>query len=322
MSSVIFLGWMLFSWICNVRHSFVSFWHLIFYFVHNFCRVISHDESFGICLFLVNLHCQVVLIHHESYLRTLRIAHYRRGEQLHYEDKFVAPHSPKFYQVSPVDLVPLPHFPLLRRPGTVTIQFWIICWREFNRLPWSIICNNRSPMILISVTSIPWAWSSWRRHDRWHPRTEFRRRFWFAVTRSSPESCWDRLAIVSEQTVELKWLMSNKLNKWFHSARVKFHLIKISASSFLVTMYLIWILESRLIRSFCGFLKPVSLFGFFPLWSSWSLRYLQKCATALHFEMKLCLPLSRFNNGSTFWYSCPCIRSWFQKLPGSRIVDG
>ena len=29
----------------------------------------------------------------------------------------------------------------------------------------------------------------------------------FAVTRSSPESCSDRFAIVSEQTVELKWLM-------------------------------------------------------------------------------------------------------------------
>ena len=29
----------------------------------------------------------------------------------------------------------------------------------------------------------------------------------FAVTRSSSESCWDRFAIVSEHTVELKWLI-------------------------------------------------------------------------------------------------------------------
>ena len=50
----------------------------------------------------------------------------------------------------------------------------------------------------------------------------------FAVTRSSPESCCDLFAIASEQTLELKWL---------------------SASWFLVSMYLIWILGSKLIRS-------------------------------------------------------------------------
>ena len=43
--------------------------------------------------------------------------------------------------------------------------------------------------------------------------------------------------------------MLNKLNKWFHSSRVNFPLVKMSASWFLVSMYLIWILESRLIGS-------------------------------------------------------------------------
>ena len=43
--------------------------------------------------------------------------------------------------------------------------------------------------------------------------------------------------------------MLNKFNKWFHSSRVKFTLARILASWFLVSMYLIWILESRLIRS-------------------------------------------------------------------------
>ena len=43
----------------------------------------------------------------------------------------------------------------------------------------------------------------------------------FAVTRSSPESCLSRFAIVSLQTVELKWLILNK-HKWFNSSRVKF----------------------------------------------------------------------------------------------------
>ena len=53
----------------------------------------------------------------------------------------------------------------------------------------------------------------------------------------------------TEQTVELKWLILNKLNKGFHSSRVKFPKVKMSASWFLVSMYLIWILESRSIRS-------------------------------------------------------------------------
>ena len=35
----------------------------------------------------------------------------------------------------------------------------------------------------------------------------------FAVIRSSPESCRDRFAIVSEHTAELKWLILNKHNK-------------------------------------------------------------------------------------------------------------
>ena len=35
----------------------------------------------------------------------------------------------------------------------------------------------------------------------------------FAVTRSSPESCFDLFAIASEQTAELKWLILNKHNR-------------------------------------------------------------------------------------------------------------
>ena len=69
------------------------------------------------------------------------------------------------------------------------------------------------------------------------------------MTRSSLESCWSLFAIVSEHTVKLKWLILNKHNRWFHSSRVKFPLVSMSASWFLVSMYLIWILESKLIRS-------------------------------------------------------------------------
>ena len=71
----------------------------------------------------------------------------------------------------------------------------------------------------------------------------------FAVTLSSPESFCVLFDITSEQLMELKWPMLNKHKRGFHSSRVKFPLVKMSASWFLVSLYLIWILESKLIRS-------------------------------------------------------------------------
>ena len=71
----------------------------------------------------------------------------------------------------------------------------------------------------------------------------------FAVTLSSPDSSCVLFDITWEQTVELKWLMINKHKRWFHSSRVKFPLVSMSASWFLVSMYLIWILGCRLTRS-------------------------------------------------------------------------
>ena len=44
-----------------------------------------------------------------------------------------------------------------------------------------------------------------------------------------------------------KWLMLNKHKRWFHSSRVNLPLVSMSASWFLVSMYLIWILGSKLI---------------------------------------------------------------------------
>ena len=45
--------WMLFTWLCNVRHSILSVSHLVFDFVHKFCCVTAHDKRFRICLFLI-----------------------------------------------------------------------------------------------------------------------------------------------------------------------------------------------------------------------------------------------------------------------------
>ena len=42
-------------------------------------------------------------------------------------------------------------------------------------------------------------------------------------------------------------MMFNKRRRWFHSSRVKFPLVNISASWFLVSTYLIWILRPKLI---------------------------------------------------------------------------
>ena len=51
------------------------------------------------------------------------------------------------------------------------------------------------------------------------------------------------------QQVELKWLMLNKQRRLFHSSRVKFPSVKMSAIWCFVSMFLIWILGSKLILS-------------------------------------------------------------------------
>ena len=70
-----------------------------------------------------------------------------------------------------------------------------------------------------------------------------------AVNLSSPDSFCLLFDITSEHSVELKWLMLNKHKRWFHSSRVNFPLVSMSASWFLVSMYLIWIFGSKLIWS-------------------------------------------------------------------------
>ena len=51
------------------------------------------------------------------------------------------------------------------------------------------------------------------------------------------------------QQMELTWLLVNKWRRLFHSSRVKLPLVKMSANWCLVSMYRIWITESRLILS-------------------------------------------------------------------------
>ena len=141
-------------------------------------------------------------------------------------------------------------FPLLRRPRLTIILFWITWWwRSLSGFP------DRSSL----ATDFPGSWYPYEvlpGFDEVEEDTtegilavKFIMGRDLAVTRSSPDSCWARFAIAAVQAVELQRLILNKVNKWFHSSRVKFPLVRMSASWLLVSMYLIWILGSRLIRS-------------------------------------------------------------------------
>ena len=142
-------------------------------------------------------------------------------------------------------------FPLLRRPRLTIILFWITWWWRSLRFPRSIVSCNRLSRILISIRGPVLTGFDEVEDDTTKGilALRFIIGFHLAVTRSSPDPCWARFAIAAVQAVELKWLMLNIFSQWFHSSRVKFPLVKMSASWCLVSMYLIWILESRLIRS-------------------------------------------------------------------------
>ena len=79
--------------------------------------------------------------------------------------------------------------------------------------------------------------------------TKFVIGFDFAVTRSSLASSCVLFDIASRLLMQLKLLMLNKHKRWRYSSRVKFPLVNMSASFFLVSMYLILILGSKLILS-------------------------------------------------------------------------
>ena len=94
----------------------------------------------------------------------------------------------------------------------------------------------------------------------------------FALTLSSPDSFCVLFDIASRLLMELKWLMSNKHKRWFHSPRVKFPLVSMSASWFLVSMYLIWFfwvqidsIEQPIKSNSVGSGKHVSLWDSFTL---------------------------------------------------------
>ena len=92
---------------------------------------------------------------------------------------------------------------------------------------------------------------SWWSRFRWNHWFRFRHRWTFTGSRFLTSLWHGALLILLEwlqENIE-KLIMLNKRRRWFHSSRVKLSLVGMSLSWFLVSIYLIWILESRLIRS-------------------------------------------------------------------------
>ena len=93
--------------------------------------------------------------------------------------------------------------------------------------------------------------------------------------------------ITSKHSTELKWLMLNKTQKMIPFIMCEISFGQYVCEFFFVSICLIWIWGPNWFyrktnqELLCGFLKNVSLSGFFPLWSSWSLlrcpqRYITK----------------------------------------------
>ena len=161
---------MLFSWFCNVRHSFLSVSHLVFDFVHKFCCVTAHDEIFGISLFLVIqfLRFPRSIMNHLSVPYGMRISVEKRFFTMRVNFLHSIPRN--FLRFPWSIVLRSSTFPLLRRPRSTIILLWITWWWRVLKFPRSIVTCNRFSRILISIRGPPRVWWSWRRHDRRRPR--------------------------------------------------------------------------------------------------------------------------------------------------------
>ena len=184
---------------------FLSFPHLIihpihewswFYSISNTVSFVSHDEIFEVLPLLENIYIYILsgrpdLSRSVSPFLTdcavpsRRISSWSGRTFLTILQEVLSGRPDRSYVVVSV-------FPLLRRPNTVVIQFWITCWREafhencswqwwsqasnksvpLSGRPRSVFSSNWCPWILTSVMSLHRAYWSWGRHDRWHPRSE------------------------------------------------------------------------------------------------------------------------------------------------------
>ena len=270
---------MFFRIFCNNRNSFLSFSHLIihpihewswFYWQFQFCFIVSNDELLRPCPFLrIDIGSPRSVTRHYLIHNGLRSS-IMKGFLVRETRSNFSCRSPRSFIGSPRSLVHLNiSFPLLRRPSTVVIPLWVACWREaFHELlmiivigsfhsvyadirsPWSLLfLSNCTPGILISITSLLRACWSRGRYVRRRPGNKIHHRsqfccdsfFTWIVLRSFRHCfrahCGTEMADI-EQAQQMIPLITREI-----------FLVKMSASWFLVSMYLIWIFGSKLIRS-------------------------------------------------------------------------
>ena len=203
--------WMFITWLCNARHSFLSVSHLVFDFVHKFCCVTAHDEIFKISLFLAILWLR--------FPRSIVNAHSCREEVPLDEGQLFARNPKRYPQVSPIDRALQLHFSPLEKTKidhnpllynlVLTIPQVSPFYRHLEQIFQDLDIHTRSFPGLMRLKKTRTK-TFLRSNSSWVD---------LAVTRPSPDSCWARFAIAAVQAVELKWLILNKLNKWFHSSR-------------------------------------------------------------------------------------------------------
>ena len=167
-------------------------------------------------------------------------------------------------------------FPLLRRPLVVNVPFWIAhhkspcswlllikraqryltfkscfprafwCSRgKHVRIPYTVSWYQIHHRLWLCCDSLfTWIFlRSFRHHFRTIGRTEIANVKQTQKMIPSPASSSVLFDISWRLLMELKWLMLNKHKWWFHSSRVKFPFVSMSASWFLVSKYLMWILS-------------------------------------------------------------------------------
>ena len=236
-----------FSFSCNVGNSFLSFSHLIihpirewsrFYRQFQFCCIASHDEILSLPP-LDNWYYQVALIYHEVALRTLRIARFRREELLRDKDELV---------------VSLQEALSGCRDRSCVVTSFFHSWEDQARSS-SNFEKFVEEKLSVSLSSCPDLSCA----TNILTKGSFTREEWnhllclLSISHFSPTVCSAAMAKRIQQESgeervtnrDLWWFLLPGRRRTYRSRPTSVSL----ASLFLVSMYLIWILETRLVRS-------------------------------------------------------------------------
>ena len=151
--------------LCNARHSFLSFSHLIFDFIHKFCCVTAHDEFLKINLFLAMQHgFPRPNVNQLSVPCRLRISAEKKF--LTMKSQLFAVYPKKFPQVSTIDRALQLHSSTIEKTKidhnplaynlVLTVPLDSPFYRHLEQISQDLDINTKSPRV----------WWNWRRHDR------------------------------------------------------------------------------------------------------------------------------------------------------------